>query len=98
MMNMSDNNTAKPHRYTIPSKNELIFKIEDLLIEKISREEIASWAIEYVTYDNPQIYPEINDEIIFETIKNLSGADLTATDRPYLFGVEDFEEWLKELA
>jgi hypothetical protein len=91
------NRVAKPHRYVIPNKKDIISKINDLIAGKISREEVSTWATEYILFDDPQIYPEIDDAVVWNAIKHLSGADLITTDRPYLYGITDFEEWLKPL-
>ena len=92
-----DNRTAKPHRYVIPSKKDLICKINDLIAGEISREEVSTWAKEYILFDNPQIYPEIDDVVVKDALENLSSADLISTDRPYLYEITDFKEWLKAL-
>jgi hypothetical protein len=35
--------------------------------------------------------------VVWNAIQHLSGADLITTDRPYLYGITDFVEWLKPL-
>jgi hypothetical protein len=88
---------ALPHRYNIPSREDLRVKLEALINDQISRKDVSDWAEEYITYDDPQIYPEIEDETVWDTIVKLAGADLTTTDRPYLHDKIDFENWLDEL-
>jgi hypothetical protein len=39
----------------------------------------------------------VEDVRVWETLKNLAMADLVSTDRPYLYGREDFQTWLTEL-
>jgi hypothetical protein len=62
------------------------------------RHEASAWATEYVVFDDPQLYPEVEDAAVWEALQALSGADLPATDREFLHGAEDFAAWREDLA
>jgi hypothetical protein len=53
--------------------------------------------MEYIVYDNPQIYPQVEDLVVWDALIALSGADLPSTDRQYLYEIEDFQQWLDVL-
>ena len=88
---------AKAFRYEIPARADVASNIESLIKGNITRQEVAEWAAEYVTYDDPQIYPEINDKAVWEALVALVGADQPSTDRPYLYELADFQAWLEAL-
>ena len=41
--------------------------------------------------------PAIDDQVVWDALNNLSGADAVSTDRPFLFDEIDFRAWLDEL-
>jgi hypothetical protein len=71
--------------------------LEDLASGVISPREAAEWAIEYMIFENPQIYPEVRDKLVWEAIKLLAGADLKDSPGLYLHGPEDFQAWANHL-
>jgi hypothetical protein len=77
----------------LPSREEVASKLRGLIGDTTPREEVASWASTWVTSDE---FP-VDDERVWEALKNLAMADLISTDRPYLYGKEDFQDWLAEL-
>ena len=87
---------AKEHRYHIPSRHEIEGKLKQLVDNDLSREELASWAIEYSLYENDQIYPKVDDPVVWSAIVLISGADLRESENNYLHNKKDFEIWLAE--
>ena len=88
---------AKEFRYIVPTREGVAERMELLIAGQMSRDEIADWAKEFIFYDNPQIYPEVSDLVVFDMLTTLSGADSPSTDREFLYGEEDFVAWLSEL-
>ncbi len=76
-----------------PSRSEVIAKLNQLVQESASREEVATWAQKWVIADNP---PDMEKEV-WESLQFLTGVDLISTDRPYLYSVQDFEGELAKL-
>lgn len=72
-----------------PDREQVEAKLADLASGKITREEAAAWADRYDL-------DAINDESVFDALELLAGADMISTDRPYLYGPEDFRAWLAE--
>ena len=69
-----------------------------LLIEdEGTRVEVAEWASEFITYDDPEIYPPVDDPGVWQAISQLAGADLQVSPSDFLHGQEDFRAWLQEL-
>lgn len=88
---------APPHRYTVPTREEVAARIGVLLRTETSREAVAEWAQAYLLFEDPQLYPEVHDQRVWSALQALSGADLRTPDRQYLHEAEDFRHWLDEL-
>lgn len=84
-------------RYQIPTREDVAAVLRSLIQGHKTREEVSAWATEYIVFDDPAIYPEVEDEAVWEALEALTGANLISTDRPYLYGAEDFQNWLDEL-
>jgi hypothetical protein len=97
MMKKQIQRCAKSFRYKIPSRQEVADIFRALIERQKTPEEVSNWATEFIIYDDPQIYPEVNDSVVWEALKALAGADLPSTDRKYLYEATDFEEWLQKL-
>lgn len=82
------NSSDAPQDLRIQVESHLL----DLITGRQDRASVANWAIQFILND-----VEINDEKTQRAIENLSGADLTATDRPYLHSEIDFCMWLAQL-
>ena len=76
-----------------PSREEVEQKLVDLIAERITPEDADAWAWRWVVADDPGI----KDDNLWEAVSRLAGCALPSTDRPYLYGREDFEHWLAEL-
>lgn len=87
---------ARDFRYQVPTRADVATAIKSMIKGERSREDVADWASEFVVYDDP-IYPEVTDEVVWDMIGVLGGADSPSTDRRYLYEVEDFTAWLDEL-
>ncbi len=85
---MSENNKILP----APSREEVEAKLIDLTEGRLSREEITLWAAQWVMQDDP----DVDDLKVWNALVTLSGTDLISTDRPYLYGEEDFQIWLDD--
>ena len=90
---------ARPHRFEIPTRAEVARRLTALIQDDSAeaRAAAADWAGEYIRFDDPQIYPEIKEPALWEAIGLIASADLISTDRPFLYGPEDFASWQAEL-
>ena len=79
-------------RMVPPSRAEVDAAFTGLIEGKLSREEIARWAGQWVAGDTSRD----TDLAVWDALCCLAGADLTSTDRPYLYGEDDFRAWLHE--
>ncbi len=87
---------AKEFRYSVPTRKQVREILNELQNGHKTADEVSSWAMEFVLYDDPQICPEITDQLVWETIHMLSGSDLQISDGIYFHSGEDFESWLIE--
>lgn len=78
---------------TLPTREELMNKLESLCSGAEARSDVASWAIAFIVADDLQV----TDRVAWKVLKQLGAVDLIAPDRPYLYGVEDFRAWQAEL-
>lgn len=67
-------------------------RLQQLIRGEISREDAAFWAGELVRTD-----ATVETAAVWNALVAMSGADLISTDRPYLHGPADFQEWLRVL-
>lgn len=76
----------------LPSRVQVRAWLAQLANGSVSREAASDlarpWAVEREA--------EVEDEIVFNALARLLGADLPTLDRLYLFGPEDFRHWLAE--
>jgi hypothetical protein len=89
--------SARDFRYRVPTRAEVARRLEELVRGEAARSEVADWAAEFITYDDPQVYPEISDSAVWRALTHLAGADLPTTDREFLHDENDFSAWLSEL-
>jgi hypothetical protein len=74
-----------------PTRDDVARVFRDLIDGRITREEASDWA-------RPWVIADVDiDQATLEALEGLYGADAPTTDRPYLFGEEDFRAWLAEL-
>ncbi|PLR77510.1 DNA-binding protein [Bacillus sp. V3-13] len=75
-----------------PTVKDIIEKLELILKGKLSREEVADWASEYVMADDPSI----SDEVVWEFLQIVSGVDLKDTPDEYLHWDPDIIQWINK--
>ena len=88
--------TAREFRFTVPTREDVRKIFNDLENGAMSLEDASDWAAEFVMYDNPEIYPEISDQVVWNAIDTLHGADMKVSVNEYLYGNEDIKNWLVE--
>ena len=88
---------AREFRYVVPSRSNIEARLEKLVAGELPRAEAADWATEFITFDDPQIYPSVSDPIVWEAIVKLSGADLEVSPGEYLHQEGDFSDWLQKV-
>jgi hypothetical protein len=83
----------KANAEQFPSRRAVIAKLRALVADTTSREEVASWASSWVRRPDA----EVEGASVWNALNSMAMADLISTDRPYLYGKEDFVTWLREL-
>jgi hypothetical protein len=76
-----------------PSLAQVTGILEALISGGLARSDVAEWASYWVSLKNPPIH----EGKVWSAIQELTGADMITTDRPFLYGVEDFRDWLNKL-
>jgi hypothetical protein len=76
-----------------PGRADVRERLEALVKGRVSREEVAAWSSPWIWARQD----DCKDQAVWRALEALQGADAPTTDRPYLFGEEDFEDWLREL-
>ncbi|PAD10206.1 hypothetical protein CHH78_02505 [Shouchella clausii] len=75
-----------------PTKKEIIDKLELVLQNKLTKEEVADWASKYVmTDDHP-----VNDLTVFRFLKTVSGLDTLLGPEEYMYDDEDIKDWINK--
>lgn len=75
-----------------PTKEEIINKLKMILQGKLTREEVADWASEYVMQDEPNI----SEETVWELLQIVSGIDLKDSPNEYLHVEQDIIDWINK--
>jgi hypothetical protein len=75
-----------------PTREEIIDKLKMILLGKLTREEVADWASEYVMQDEPNI----PDETVWELLQIISGVDLKDSPDEYLHVEQDIIDWINK--
>lgn len=76
-----------------PDRAAVRERLLDLLAGRESREGVAAWASTWVTQDDP----DVEDPIVWNALRELSGADLMISPADYLHGEDDLHQWLDRL-
>jgi hypothetical protein len=77
----------------MPTRDELIERLQRLCVGQESREHTATWAMSIIDDDSLRV----TDQLVWTVLKKLGAVDLPSPDREFLYTVSDFEEWLSEL-
>jgi hypothetical protein len=80
-------------RASAPGRAKVAEQLRGLIEGRHTREEVASWAQRWVAIDDL----DVPDQATWSVLRSMCGADLISTDRPFLYEVEDFTSWLREL-
>ncbi|MEH7549848.1 DNA-binding protein [Neobacillus vireti] len=75
-----------------PTVSEIIDRLKSVLNGELTREEISNWASYYVMADDPNI----DDEIVWDLLKIISGIDILDSPTSYLHNEEDIKDWIKQ--
>ena len=88
---------AHPFRYEVPTVQDAIERLLDVLNGSLTREACADWALEYILFENPQIYPEAPHPEPFNSLRLLMGIDSLTAPGEYLYGEVDLRAWLQDM-
>lgn len=77
-----------------PTKEEILSRFKLILQGRISREEVADWASEYVMQDSP----DITDETVWDLLLIACGVDLKDSPDEYLHDEQNIKGWIKEFS
>ena len=77
----------------LPDRDEIARKIRALSSGDLLRAEASAWAVQFLLDDDCYV----SDEVAWDVITALGGVDTPSTDRPYLYGPLDFDDWLETL-
>jgi hypothetical protein len=81
------------HGEQVPSKEDIEQRLKELISGRTTRESVAEWAKQWILPGAPPV----EDPAVWDALMKLVAADMETTDRPYLYGEEDFRDWLAEL-
>jgi hypothetical protein len=63
---------------------------------KLTREEVASWAMEYVRDDSLAFDINRRDEKLWDLLDFVAGFDTEVSPGEYLFHEEDIKDWIRQ--
>jgi len=75
-----------------PSLEEIIRKLELVLENKLTREEVSDWAGSYIMDDQLNFH----DNKIWDLLNLIFGMDIKDSPIDYLHTNEELENWIKE--
>ncbi|MFI1649680.1 hypothetical protein ACH4XT_22430 [Streptomyces avidinii] len=76
----------------MPTFEVALKTIEALISGESTREEVADWAMVWVS----EREQEVSDLSLWDILSTLSGADMKISPDEYMHGAEDFAAWLAE--
>ncbi|MFQ3392422.1 hypothetical protein ACRYSL_18805 [Enterobacter mori] len=76
-----------------PTRHEIASIINKLKTGVVDRTYVAQWAFSIIDADNIRI----TDQVAWKVIQSLGAVDLPSSDRDYLYGIDDFDDWLRLL-
>jgi len=77
----------------LPERREIISIINQLKCGDIDRSLVSQWAFSIIDDDDIRV----TDQVVWKVIQGLGAVDLPSSDRNYLYGNDDFDEWLNIL-
>lgn len=78
---------------SMPTRDDLIEKLQHLCSGDETRVAIANWATSIIDDDSLRV----TERSIWGVLVRLGAVDLPASDREFLYSVSDFENWKSEL-
>jgi hypothetical protein len=75
-----------------PTVSEVIERLKSVLNGELTREEVSEWASYYVMADDPTI----DDEIVWDLLKIISGIDILDSPTSYFHNEEDIKDWIRK--
>jgi len=75
-----------------PNVKVIVGKLKDILSGKLSREDVADWAMKYIEDDEVRII----DFKAWELLKQVGGIDLPESPEIYLYTEEDIRKWISD--
>jgi len=75
-----------------PTYKEIINKLEKILMQESTREEITDWAMRFINDDDI----EITDFGAWELLKTAGGVDVIKHPEEYLYSYDDIRKWITD--
>lgn len=75
-----------------PSLQNIIGKLHDILNHRLTREQVADWAMAFIKNDEV----DIKDFNAWELLKQVGAIDIMESPNNYLYSVEDIKQWITE--
>ena len=79
----------------LPQRSVVRSYLADLASGKSSRQEVADWAVQFILGDYDHL--PVTDEVAWEMLSTLAGADIKDSPTSYLYDQEDFADWMEQL-
>ncbi|MGL5149650.1 MAG: hypothetical protein ACRC7N_03640 [Clostridium sp.] len=76
-----------------PRKDEITNKLKKIIDNKITREDVGRWALEFIRNDDNF---EVQDVKAWHYLVAVSGIDEMIAPDEYLYSIEDIEYWIEE--
>jgi len=73
-----------------PTKEIIIGKLERILTEELTREQVVDWAMPIIEYDEI----EVKDLEAWEFLKIVGGVDMIEYPDVYLYTLDDIRKWI----
>lgn len=78
---------------SLPTRREVSDCLTALAYGNCTPEEASQWAFRYIKDDD-----DCDDRLLWNALITIGGADAFGGNRQYLYGTEDFKEWLLEFS
>lgn len=76
-----------------PKREEITNKLKKIIDSKITREEVGSWALEFIRNDDNV---EVKDIEAWHYLVSVSSVDEMISPDEYLYSIEDIKGWIEE--
>ncbi|GIN07123.1 hypothetical protein MKZ19_11420 [Shouchella clausii] len=77
-----------------PTKKQIMNKLELVLKNQLTREEVADWASEYTMQEKY----DVSDMEVWKMLMTVSGLDLQDSPGEYLHNDDDIRDWIKKFS